>query len=219
MRANRPLVLLVALSAAAGGCGIANQSSPVVINHASLPPARSTTSLQRAPTSIPVTLYFVNANNLLVKATHSEAYQGINAAVNALLAGPNSQESSAGVTSAIPASTKLLSVSIQGTIVELNFSNALASVSGNEQLLAFAQIVATATTLPGVDTVQIAITGQSVNAPLPDGTLAQGPVAKANYASLLASLATKSNSLSTTTTTATTPSSTATGAVAVPPSA
>ncbi len=186
MRPQRRLAMLLSLALTAGACGISNQSSPVVINHASLPPVSSSTSIKRSPTSVPVTLYFVNANNLLIPVTHSSSYGGLTTSVQALLAGPNTQETEAGTTSAIPAGTKLLSIGFQGTVIELDFSSSLASVSGKEQVLAFAQIVATTTVSPGVTAAQIAIKGQSVNAPLPDGTLAEGPVNKADYAALIA---------------------------------
>lgn len=179
------MALLVALAVTITGCGIPDQSSPVPIDNARLPPERSAASLPRTPTSTSVTLYFVNTGNRLLAVTHTAAYKGLNATIGGLLDGPTQQETSSGATSAIPAGTKLISSSVNGSVAQLDFSNVLASVSGQEQLLAFAQIVATATTIPGINAVQVAVAGQSVNAPLPDGTLAQEPVTRSNYTSLL----------------------------------
>lgn len=179
----RPAVAAL-LAVSAVGCGISNQGSPVPIAGASKGPT-ATTLPTDANRAVPVTLYFVSSSNRLV-ATQAGTLRDISAVMNHLLAGPTRQESAAGMTSAIPSGTTLLASKAIGSLATLDFSDHLASVSGQEQILAFAQIVATATSLAGINDVQVSVSGQVVNAPLPDGTLAQGPVGRADYASLLA---------------------------------
>jgi spore germination protein GerM len=178
------LAMFIAAAIALAGCGIANQASPVAIGNA----APSTTAPAQPPapaSTAAATLYFVSASNQLV-ATRAGTLTGIGSVIEHLLAGPSSSESGAGMTSAIPTGTKLLSAGVSGTLAKLDFSDQLASVSGQEQLLAFAEIVTTCTSLPNVNSVEISVAGQTVNAPLPDGTLAQGPVTQSSYAGLLA---------------------------------
>lgn len=163
------------------GCGIPNEAGPVAIDS-----AVPTTAVPSSPPagSELVTVYFVSTSNRLV-ASRAGILSGVRSAINHLLAGPSSSQSASGMTSAIPGGTKLLSATVSGSLAKLDFSDQLASVSGQEQLLAFAQIVTTATSLSNINSVEISVAGQTVNAPLPDGTLAQGPVTQASYNSLL----------------------------------
>ncbi len=179
---------LGALLLAAGACGVPTQKSPVAIGN----PTSSAPTTSTLPTTVTgpggsavstVTVYFVRANARLVPVTLTGA--GLPGAVDLLLAGPTRSEIAAGIESALPAGTRLLSATRSGALARLDFTSTLASVSGQEQLLAFGQIVATATSVPGVGSVQVTVTGQDVNAPLPDGSLATGPVTRADYASLL----------------------------------
>lgn len=166
-------------------CGMPNQDKPDLLG-GSRPASRpSAVSRPATPTSAHLTLYFVDSANRVVAVTRSNPTASLSAAVSMLLAGPTSEESAAGVSSAIPVGAAIDSVRQSGTTAALDFSDALASVSGREQLLAFAQIVLTADSLPQVDRVEISIDGQQVNAPEPNGTLAQGPVSKLDYSSLV----------------------------------
>ena len=63
----------------------------------------------------------------------------------------------------------------------------LAEVTGPDQVLAIAQVVMTLTSLPGVDSVQFVRDDETVEVPLPDGTLVRRPLTAADYSSLLAS--------------------------------
>lgn len=180
------------LAALASGCGLPDQTSPSIVSGAHLAPQQRAsapaTTVPLLPSRLPTTLYFISADSShLVAAKQFDAHTGLAAAIGSLLAGPTSSESAAGLSTAIPDKTKLDSSSLHGPLAYLDFSKSLASVSGQEQLLAFAQIVVTATSVPGVQEVLIAVGKQVVSAPLSDGTLAQGPVGRASYASLIQS--------------------------------
>lgn len=178
-------VTVLACTAILAACAVPDQAQPDVINGARLSVRPSAVSHPARPTSAVMYVYYVSESNQVVAVTRSDPVAGLSGAMTALLAGPTSQEIAAGISSAIPVGTRADAVRLSGATALLDFSDALASVSGREQLLAFAQIVLTADSLPGVDGVQISIAGQVVNAPEPNGTLAQGPVTKADYASLV----------------------------------
>lgn len=175
----------LALTLGLSACSIPDQSRPDVIG-----PVPSTTQppavvKAATPTSAHVTTFLVGNDAHLVAVRRSDPYDGLNVAVGELLAGPTSGEVAKGLTSAIPVGTKLSYSNISGSTADLDFSSELASVSGHEQLLAFAQIVETAVSIPGITFVRVSVAGQVVNAPEPDGTLAQGPVTGSDYSSLL----------------------------------
>lgn len=170
----------------ATACSVPDQRAPVDISGANLPAPPSTVAGSPAGPGIRIAVFFVGNNNALVAAFRSDPSGELGVAIGDLLAGPTRREVATGVSSAIPGGTRVLNsaVTVGGT-AELNFGSALTSVTGHEELLAFAQIVATATSAPGVIRVQISVEGQPVNAPLPGGTLAQRPVTRADYASVL----------------------------------
>lgn len=179
-----PSLVIAALAALATGCAIPDQHTPVAIG--TTPPTTPPPTTQPStPTARRVTVFLVQGSHLAI--VERRTTPGLKAAITDLLAGPTTQEKALGLTSAIPSGTKLNSATQVGATAQLDFTDALGTVSGREEVLAFAQIVATSTSLPGVQQVQVAIAGQTVNAPLQDGTLAQGPVTRADYASLLPS--------------------------------
>ncbi|HET9076057.1 MAG TPA: GerMN domain-containing protein [Acidimicrobiales bacterium] len=175
----------VGLSLAATACAVPDQRSPVVIQGAGLPSTPSTVAGYVTVPGYRIAVYFVGSNNTLVGVPRSDPTGLVTVAMTDLLAGPSRQEAAGGTSSAVPSGTKLLSAKTSAGTAYLNFSSPLTGVTGHEELLAFAQIVVTAGSTPGVDSVQIAVEGKPVNAPMPDGTLAQRPVTKADYSSLL----------------------------------
>ncbi|HVA74799.1 MAG TPA: GerMN domain-containing protein [Acidimicrobiales bacterium] len=180
---NTALAALATLFLAS--CAVPDEHSPVIIQGAQSPPHRPAVPKPATPSSTKLTVYFVGNDSALVAVDRSDSYPGLNNAIGELLAGPTSAEVSGGLTSAVPVGTKLVYSSISGSTAHLDFSDSLASISGHEQLLAFAQIVVTSASIPGVSLVEISVAGEPVNAPKPDGTLAQGPVSAADYSSLL----------------------------------
>ncbi len=177
---------LAVIPVVAGACSVPDQKAPVSISGADLPAPPSTVAGSPSAPGIQVGVYFVGSNNALVSVPRSDPSGDLGVAIGDLLAGPTRQEAASGVSSAVPSGTRILNSSLTGGgTAELNFGSALTSVTGHEELLAFAQIVATATSAPGVLRVQVAVEGQPVNAPLPGGTLAQRPVTRADYASVL----------------------------------
>jgi len=58
------------------------------------------------------------------------------------------------------------------------------AIGGQEQILALAQVVLTATSVAGVADVRFTLEDQPVDIPRGDGTLSSGPLTTRDYASL-----------------------------------
>lgn len=80
--------------------------------------------------------------------------------LTALLAGPNQAEHDARLASAIPPTTELNSARRIGNTVAIDLSPDILELSGEEFVLAIAQLVATASELEGVDQVRLRVDGE-----------------------------------------------------------
>ena len=87
--------------------------------------------------------------------------------IEVLLLGPNAEELEAQWVSNIPSGTELLSTTSQGNVFTIDLSRDLIGLTGSPLAQAVAQIVYTASELPGVGAVQITIEGEAL--PLPKG--------------------------------------------------
>jgi spore germination protein GerM len=101
-----------------------------------------------------------------------------------LITGPTEAELGAGMRTAISPQTQLHSVAVNGTTAVIDVTSAFVEVAGQEQILALAQVVLTATTVPGITEVRFALEGQPVDVPRADGTLSSGPLSATDYAAL-----------------------------------
>lgn len=85
------------------------------------------------------------------------------AAVEALLAGPTSEEAAAGMVTLIPAGTELLSVTVTGREVRVDLTGAFGSGGGSMSVLGrLAQMVFTLTQFEGIDTVRFSLDGEPI---------------------------------------------------------
>ncbi len=107
--------LMVALAVAAGACGVADQHSPVAIG-TSPPTSQPPTTQPNTPTSNQVTVFLVHGTRLAT--VYRRANPGLTAAMDELLAGPTNQDLAHGLTSAIPAGTKLQAATLNGSTAE-----------------------------------------------------------------------------------------------------
>ncbi len=86
---------------------------------------------------------------------------------------------------AIPSTVKVLDATVDGKVLDLNLSD-LGSVELTRQRQAAAQIVFTATALPGIDSVRFSIDGQPSAVPLDDQmSVAGDPVTRTDYPKLM----------------------------------
>jgi germination protein M len=188
------LLGLVGLVCQLYACGVPSQDRPVVIDPTDVPnrllatakPVPDSTPTPDPPAN-PVT-YFVEAGQLVgVERDLPDASLDLrlHGAIQALLLGPSEAEQSAGLGTAIPNGLVLTVADIQKGEATIELTGELRNAPMNENVLAVAQIVLTATAQPEVDRVRLTRDGEAIDAPLIGGTLKATALTAADYAPLL----------------------------------
>ncbi len=129
-------------------------------------------------------VFLVQAEHL-VKVVRSTRRADLTGALELVLAGPTEAEFAAGIRTAVSPQTELRSARLEGDMAVIDLSAAFVEVGGQEQILAVAQIVLTATAVPGVGQVRFLLEGQAVEVPRADGTLTSESLRAADYQGLL----------------------------------
>jgi germination protein M len=110
------------------------------------------------------------------------------AAIAALLEGPTSDESGA-MSSAIPAGTRLLGLTINDGVATVDLSREFESGGGSASAtVRLGQVVYTLTQFPTVKSVVFEVDGRTVTVFGSEGIVLDGPVGRADYINLLPSL-------------------------------
>lgn len=104
------------------------------------------------------------------------------AAMRALLGGPNQRELGRGLTTSLPSSTRLLDISVGGGIALADLSAEFQAPADPDAItLRIAQVVWTLTQLPGVESVRFAVDGNEISVATDDGQSVDRPVSRADY--------------------------------------
>jgi spore germination protein GerM len=106
------------------------------------------------------------------------------ALLEALLAGPTTAESETGVRTAIPSVEAVRSVDVSGDTATVDLAAQFADTPASDQRLSLAQLTFTLTSRPEIRRVVFTLDGEGANVPRGDGTTVDGPVGRADYASL-----------------------------------
>ncbi len=117
--------------------------------------------------------------------TMSKTQQVGAAAMKELLNGPNSREQAAGLTTAIPAGTKFLGLTINNGLATVNLSGEYQSGGGSLSMSArLAQVVYTLTQFSTVKQVNFQLDGKPVTVFGGEGIVMDHPVSRANFEEL-----------------------------------
>lgn len=197
---TRPVALLALGALTAGGAGLAGCGVPLdagphrlasgdVPLGLSAPTTTTTQAGPRSPRAVAVIqVYFVAHDRLIARSRLIPSPAAAGEALGSLLAGPTLPEAAIGIRSAIAAGTALLAVhEARGGRATIDLSTQFAQTGGPDQILAIAQVVYTATSLPEVTSVSFELADQPVEVPTANGTLVSGPVGRADFAALLPS--------------------------------
>ena len=130
-------------------------------------------------------IFLVKADRITAVA-RTPSVPGVGSSLEVLLEGPTEVELAGGLRTAIAPGTRLRSARVEGGTALIDLTSSFVEVGGQEQILAVAQFVFTATAVPGVNEVRFALAGQGVEVPRADGTLTPGPLTRADFVSLLA---------------------------------
>lgn len=181
-RARLHLAAAVVLAAALGtsGCGV-----PVHDEPRSVELDRSATGAEGpAPGVFTIRIYFVQRERLrpVERSTDDESLATVLAS---LAEGPTSTEGSAGLVSALAPQpfTARISRSAGRELVTVAVGEAFTSISGDDQLLATAQLVWSATEADPRGRVRLVSAGEVLEVPTDDGLTAR-PVQRRDFASV-----------------------------------
>lgn len=193
MRSRLRPLLIVALGGAivVGACGLPADSAPRVIAADKVPFSLlgpSTTNQGNQVGGVEVELYFVDGDRLgaVTRRVSDTSPQMV---LDALVRGPADSDSST-LKGAIPPETRVLRADIEDNTLTVVLTKDILSVTGPLQKNAFAQLVYTATGLPGVRQVRFRVAEsdgsneQDVEPPT-DAGAKQGTLTKSDYASLV----------------------------------
>jgi spore germination protein GerM len=164
-------------------CGIPDDGQPTLLPGGVVEPALAPSEPVQSPLA-EVAVFLVQAEHLVPVARRA-APADVTGVLGRLLAGPRQEEFATGVRTAISPQTELRSARLSGETATLDLTAALVEVGGEEQILAVAQIVLTATALPGVTGVRLLLEGQAVEIPRADGTLTSDILRAKDYEALL----------------------------------
>jgi hypothetical protein len=178
-------LLLLAVS-----CGVSTDSGPRTLPRSAVPfdLLKPTSTVRRtAPVAVTteVPVYLVGGQRLVVVRRLVESPPSLFRALESLLAGPTAEEAGMGLRSAVTNQTRLLSVRVQSGVATIDLGGEFATIGGQDQILAVAQLVYTATGAKGVFGVKLSLDGRPVEVPRGDGTLSDQPLKPADYAGLV----------------------------------
>lgn len=171
------------------GCGIGSQSHAESLPASEVPfdllsPAPAGAGASRAPAAEAVILYFLKGGRLVAVARELPAPAAVDARLSALAAGPTTAEAAEGLSSAVSAPGSAPTGIISFGQMTINLTRSFEQLGTRNQVEALAQLVYTATAVPGIATVAFRIGDKPVAVPRDDNSTTDGPVRRQDYRSL-----------------------------------
>jgi spore germination protein GerM len=173
------------VAGAVAGCGVPASGhlqridpSTVPFNLLSTAPPGTKTPESNGPATA---IFFVRDDRLVTAKRHVVAEVAPVAALRSLFVGPTPIEAARGLTTDVPAQTRLISLDLAGPVATVDLSSEFSAVGGSEQVLAVAQIVYTLTASPDISAVQFAIDGETIEVPDGSGSLSDTPRRRGDY--------------------------------------
>jgi len=183
------------LLAATSACGVPTGGAPDPIPTAEVPtelaaPSTPAASTPSAPTVLDQPqVALLTEDGVLVPRGRSvpsgPVVDRLDDLLDDLAAGPTPAELTDRLSTALRPDTTLSVGELSGSTATIDLDGSAEAPTGQESRRAVAQIVLTATSLPGVQAVLLTRDGQPVEAPLPAGELTSRPLTAGDYASLL----------------------------------
>lgn len=192
---HRTAAVLLALALALAGVAC-TPTPPPMPTHPEPPPTRPVTATPAPATStqdpmptatsgspLKIKVYFAFQEKMQpVSRTVPHTTAVLKASLTALLSGPTAAQKAAGLSSQIPAGTKLRGVTIAANVAIVDLTNAYSSGGGTLSMTnRLAQIVFTCTQFKGVDAVRIKIDGKLVEVFGGEGIVIDKPQTRADY--------------------------------------
>lgn len=164
-------------------CGIPVDESPETFSLQEAGPV--TEDLPAGGELVAAPLYLVGGGGLVRVTRDLPDPVDARAALESLLSGVTEPEDRSGLSSSIPVGTELLGLAISAGIADIDLSPGFATVGGQQEILAVAQIVLTVSQFGVVDGVVFELDGVRTDVPTANGALATEPVTAADYEPLI----------------------------------
>lgn len=183
----------VALAVVLAGCGVPTGGEPSAIAPSEIPYGLTEPSPTTAPSAVPEAVadtsrvHWISAADTLVprarEISGSARRERLASLLGQLAAGPSTDEQAEQLSSALPPEVRLRVTALEDGTATIDV-DALGQVpAGSSTRRAVAQVVLTATSVPGVRAVLLELAGEPIEAPLPSGELTARPLTAQDYAS------------------------------------
>jgi hypothetical protein len=189
-RAGGAAALVLGLALAA--CGVPTGGAPSTIDPTDVPYGLASPSPAPTPTPAPEAVadtsrvHWVAADDTVVprerEAAGSTRRERLTSLLGQLATGPTPAEREEQLSTALPPEIGLTVTALDQGTASIDLEVAAQALSGVSGRRAVAQIVLTATSVPGVEAVLLELAGQPVEAPLPAGALTARPLTAGDYA-------------------------------------
>ena len=184
------VLLLCSLGVLLAGCAVPAQEEAQIASDEAVPfglldpQAPPIVPPASGPSSEPVSLCFVRDGRLVIVDEELAAPVDLRAPLDALAAPP--PDAGPLLRTALTEPSIVRDVRLLGGIARVDLLPHVSALPADEQLLAVAQIVCTLTARPGVGQVSFTLEGARLSVPKGDGSLVNSPVARDDYAALVA---------------------------------
>jgi hypothetical protein len=178
------------------GCGVPTGGEPSTIAATDVPYGLAESSPAPTATSPPDAVadasrvHWVTAADTLVPRVREVSGTTRRARLADLLdqlaAGPTAAERDEQLSTALPPEVRLSVTGLDGGTATIDLDALAEAPAGGSGRRAVAQIVLTATSVPGVAAVLLELAGEPIEAPLPDGALTDRPLTAQDYAAATA---------------------------------
>jgi hypothetical protein len=190
---RRVALVLALLALAVVACGVPEDDSPQELSADEVPfgllttPTTTTAPDLVIPPERLANLFFVDAGAQITEFEAEVRNQSPAAVITALL-DTDPETLDPGVSSFIPPETTLLDSSVDDDVLTVDLSEEFNSITGDRLTRAVAQIVFTATAIPGgaIDRVAFQVEGEDQDVNDEDGRVQTDPVSPNDYQGLLA---------------------------------
>lgn len=182
----------VALVLALTGCGVPTGGTPRTIPAEDVPYGLASPSPTPSPTAPPEAkadtsrVHWLAAGDMLVprvrEVSGSTRRERLAYLLEQLAAGPSRTERGDQLSTALPPEVRLTVTGFQDGTATIDLETLAQAPSGVAGRRAVAQIVLTATSVPGVQAVLLELAGEPIEAPLPAGELTAAPLTAQDYA-------------------------------------
>ena len=183
---------LCAVLAVLAGCGVPTGGEPSTIAPTDVPygladptPAPTSTAPPEATADVS-RVHWVSATDTLVprvrEVSGSTRRDRLADLLEQLAAGPTGDERDEQLSTDLPPEVRLGVTDLDGGTATIDLDELAEAPSGVSGRRAVAQIVLTATSVPGVESVLLELAGEPIEAPLPAGELTDRPLTAMDYA-------------------------------------